>query len=137
MSVRDDNFRRDKMKPTPEFEESLKSVIKHMLDLADEERSKSDSYKDLFESTDGISFKGALRKTYWAMISSVLDFVQVVEQKTGKTINKEMYNILCALPYIEKELTNNIRKNEGSCCCVDKTFHLLNMFLLENLKDMQ
>lgn len=56
----------------------------------------------------------------------VLDAVTVIEEKSGRPITREIFDILCALPYVAKTIEKDIATNEGRPCCVDKTYYLLN-----------
>ena len=116
--------------------DALKQVMTSLVDMANSEREKSDSYKDMFKKTDGVNFEGLLRDAEFRMLEIVLNVCQVIETKTGVTgVDRELWNVLLALPFVEAQLEKDISAKEGSCCCVDKAYYLLNEFVKSHLKD--
>ena len=116
--------------------DALKEVITSLAESANKEREKSDSYKDMFKKTDGVNFEGLLRDAEMKMMETVLNVCQVIETKTGTTgITKELWDVLLALPFVEAQLEKEISAKEGSCCCVDKAYYLLNEFVKNHLKE--
>jgi hypothetical protein len=66
----------------------------------------------------------------------VLDVCHVIETKTGATgVDEELWDVLLALPFVEAQLEKEISAKEGSCCCVDKAYYLLNEFVKNHLKE--
>lgn len=118
------------------IKKSICNVLNALADNAKQERQGSDAYKDLFQKCEGHDFTGLLRDAEHKMTGIALDACQVIEDKTGCKITKPLFEMLSGLPLISEELTREIRKNEGICCCVDKTFYQLNKFVLEQTKDL-
>lgn len=110
-------------------ENALKEIMNGILEIADKERRETDSYKDLFKSSENI--EGLLREAEHRMVGVVLDTYTAYKDRYGED-NKILYRILLALPFITRGLTDDIRLKEGSACCVDKTYHLLSKHILEN-----
>lgn len=110
---------------------ALGDVMSSILERAEEERLKSDSYNDLFKLTKKDCCSGALRAAEHKMSMIALDVSTLLEKEYGIKITNDKFHLLLALPYIEKVLTDEIRKKEGYSCCVDKTYHLLSKILLD------
>lgn len=98
---------------------------------AERRRLESDSYKDLFAEISGNGYQGLLRRLETKMMGLVLDACTAIENKTGKPLNKDAFNILAALPYICMALENDISAKDGRACCVDKTYYLLDEIIAE------
>lgn len=112
------------------IEQALKTLMERLVEQANLERKESESYKNLFSEARGDSIEGLLRKAEMQMTGIALDVLQVIEDKFGKKLNRDQFNILLALPFVEETLTNYIRDKEGSACCVDKTYYLLDKLFL-------
>lgn len=101
----------------------VKQVLDGILALAEAEREKSESYKDLFAHDD---IEPLLRDAEHRMSTIALDVCRVLEKKHGyKRVGNEAYALLLALPYLEGNLTKHIQATEGHACSVDKSFYLL------------
>jgi hypothetical protein len=112
--------------------ETLEKVIGGILDIADKERKASDSYKNLFEKSDGL--QGFISHLENEIVSIVLDGATVLQQKFGyKNINNDTYHFLLSLGLANNLLENKITKEEGTSCCVDKTHFILAKILRDKL----
>jgi len=104
--------------------ETMGEVIKTILDKADEERKNSDSYKHLFEASDGLS--SFISNLEDEIDRVVLDGCAVLENKFGvKNIRPELFNMLLGIALFSSILEKKIIATEGSSCCVDKTHFIL------------
>lgn len=106
--------------------ECLASVLDALVVKLEEETRDSEQYGDLFSKVKGDDFSYLLRDVQMKMTKIALDALQVVRDKTGKPTTAEMMDLFYALPFIAKELERIIEKEQGSACCVDKAFHVLN-----------
>ncbi len=111
----------------------IKEIIDGLADLFTKERKESEPYKDMFSAVTGENYEGLLRKVESRIMEAVLDACIVIESKTGKSAGNEVYEFLLALGYSARELENKIKQAEGTSCCVDKTYYILNKKLLELL----
>lgn len=116
------------------FQASLISVLDDIVRLADQKRKDSDGYKAMFQKAEGLDFRNLLRHLHSEMLSPVLDSSTVIQTITGKKITNDVYFILSSLLPLERLIENHISDSEGSSCCVDKTYFLLNEFILNLLK---
>lgn len=80
-----------------EAQEKLTKVLNSLIDIADAEARKSDSYKYLFETVESNDYGGLLRKLTCEMESLVLDAIAVIEDKSGKGVTDNIADILLAL----------------------------------------
>ena len=99
-------------------------MIGSILELADKERKASEPYKNLFKKTEGKPLPIFLSEVEREMTGKVLDAIAILEER-GIKVNNEAYYFLLALPLTAHVLEKHIQKTEGSACCVDKTYHLL------------
>ena len=110
-----------------EFETSLKETMTKLADSIKQDRRASEPYKDLFKAAEGNNWEGLLRKMEHQMMRVVLDGAQAIEDKTGKPIPKDIFDLLRLLPFAVDKTEQSIRKADGFTCCVDKTYwHLHN-----------
>lgn len=114
----------------------IKELINVLHARAEEERLKSDSYKDLFHN-HGDRIDGLLRKCEYGMMEVILDTATVLEKKYGVKVTNEAYMILLGLPLMVNQLQKNIEKDEGFVCCVDKVYYILSQFIVNELKDLK
>ena len=116
------------------------SKIKELLNVlhskAEEERLKSDSYKDLFYN-HGDRIDGLLRKCEHGMMEVILDTATVLEKKYGVKVTNEAYMILLGLPLMVNQLEKNIQNDDGFVCCVDKVYYILSKFIVSELKNLK
>lgn len=116
-----------------EFEDVLKKTLERLAKSAEDERRKSNPYKDLFSKSD--TCESLLREVEFKMTGIVLDACQVLKDKFGfKEIPQPVFDILQMLPFVETYLEKQIVKEEGISCCVDKVYHLLSNDILSRRK---
>ena len=106
-----------------DFAKGLGQLLNSLVDVANDEREKSQSYKDMFD-TGKEGHEGLLRNLQSKMTDNVLDACHVLEKKHGR-LGNEVFYFLMALPYLENKLVNHIQKTEGSSCSVDKAYYIL------------
>jgi len=112
---------------------AIKEVLTGLFEAGRIEREKSESYQNMFRKTDGVSFTGLLRDVEHQIMSIVLDACHVIETKTGKQVDNELFRVLKGFPLFEDLLEKDIDEKEGMCCCVDKAYYLLNEFVKQHL----
>lgn len=111
----------------------LEEVIKGIIDVADKERKESEPYKNMFKRISSKPFAVQLSQLNDEMVERVLNACTIL-QGEGIKVTNEAYDFLLALPYLANKLEEDIRKKEGSSCCVDKTYHLLHREFKKLLK---
>jgi len=117
--------------------ESLKKVMTTLVDKIKEERSKTDSYKGMFEALQPgeQNFEGIFRKIECEIMGIVLDACQVIEDKTGKPLTNEAFDFLFMIPLYEKYLSKMITESEGFSCCIDKAYWIMNEHFKKLMED--
>lgn len=116
--------------------ETLKKVMLSLFEHATEERKKSEPYAEMFKASEH-GLRGLLDKANDKMTSIVLDVVQVIEDRTGKSVDNDLYYLLLGLPLFRSSLEKEIYKEEGMCCSVDKAREIAKNFALANLVTKQ
>ena len=102
---------------------ALSSLITTLASSFEEERKKTEPYKELFKA--GSSYTTLFRALEVKMTGHVLDACTVLEEKFGVVVTKEQYHMLLALPLLVKIAEKDAEVNEGSASCVDKAFYML------------
>lgn len=113
------------------FANALSNVMSGIIAFGDEQRRREQPYKDLFDSFSNNGYRGLLRTLERDMIKLILDAILVIEDKTGKNISRQTYELLLALPFIKEHLERDISKKDGISCCVDKTYFLLDRIIAQ------
>jgi hypothetical protein len=114
------------------FKETMDMIFTSLLDKAAEERAETEPYKELFEaSTHGL--RSFVRELERKATSVTLDASQVLESK-GFEVTNEIWDFLTLIPFFSRRLERAIMDKEGFGCCVDKTYHIIYLRLLELLK---
>lgn len=119
---------------------ALEDVIGGLISAFENERKQDEKWKDLFKKVDGVEFSSLLREAAHQMETVALDVYGLIEDelaKVGKKPTKEIFNMLYALPYVENALTKEAKDKEGSVCCVDKAFFIMNKFINESSKELE
>lgn len=107
-----------------ESAEALGGIFSGIIAAADKERKASESYKDLFTTSETLD--GLLRALELKMTDHVLNATTILKEKYGyDRTPDEAFMLLLALPFLANRLENYIEKTEGSACCVDKTYYVL------------
>lgn len=119
-------------KDEEKFKEVLGNVFDSIVKAADEHRKETDSYKNLFGASEH-GIRGLLSDAHDKMMSIVLDVVQVIEDRTGSTVNNDFFYLLCALPLARQVMSMNISNNDGLTCSVDKARELAKDMALDAL----
>jgi len=115
-----------------EFEDALKRTLNRLSEHAENERRKSEPYKDLFSKSDDC--ESLLRQVEFKMTGIVLDACQVLKDKFGfRDIPHPVFDVLQMLPFLETYLEKKIVREEGNTCCVDKVYYLLSKDILSRL----
>ncbi len=107
----------------------MSEMLTSLADSFTNERKKTEPYKELFKA--GSSFTRLLRTLESQMMRSVLDACTVYKEKNGKSLNKNQFNVLLALPLLVKVAENNASANEGMACCVDKAYYMVSEQLIK------
>jgi hypothetical protein len=103
-------------------EQQLKAMLDSLVKAAEDERTKSDRYKDLFKGS--MDVESLLRSTEHAMIQAVLDATSVLKTKMGyERISDEAWYMLLALPFLTNTLEKHIEDTQGFACSVDKVYY--------------
>jgi hypothetical protein len=113
------------------FKEAMTSVLTSLLARANKERAETEPYKELFAASEK-GLEPFCRELERKFRSVVLDASQVLESK-GFEVTNEVWDFLAAIPIISRRLEREISNQEGICCCVDKTFHIIYLHLLDLL----
>ena len=119
------------------MQDAFKTVLTTLGSQAEKERRKKKSYQDLFKTTDGIDFRNMLRHLDHLMTSHVLDICQVIRDKTGKNVDSQLFDMLCSLPLVRRQIENSISKTDGPDSCIDKAFARMNEFVKQHLKEIK
>jgi hypothetical protein len=122
------------MKNDNEVKQALGSVFDAIISEYDEQRKQDDAWKDLFNKVDGLNFKPLLREAARKMETVALDTYSLIEDelaRVGKKPNRDIFNAVYALSYLENALTRDIKKKESFACSVDKAFYILNKYVNE------
>lgn len=105
----------------PTFEATLATVIEHMCSVARSEAQKTEPWKNLFASSEH-GLQGLLSETQHQMNAVVHNTIDVIKQKFEiKRVSNELYDLIKLLPYAGAALRESITKEQGNCCCADKT----------------
>ena len=109
---------------------ALGVVMRGIIDSYTKHRAKDPKYTKLFDaSKHGIGH--LMMECCHQQSTSILDAVDLLEQKTGKRITPEIYQFFQALPLLERISDRSITELEGSACSHDKTIYLLEQMLEE------
>lgn len=108
----------------------FEKVITDLLAKASEERKKTEPYKDMFEASQH-GLRGLLDDANSKMERIILDVAEVIEERTGANISKEMWVLLRCLPLIQDQLQSHISKTEGFSCCADKMREIICKYALD------
>ena len=115
-----------------DIKKALGTVLDALCSEYDKERQEADAWKKLFSKSDGLNFKAVLREAACQMETIALDAYDIIERelnKVGNKPNREIFNIIYALPYLENALAKVASKTEGSACSIDKAFYILNEYI--------
>jgi len=102
-------------------EQILGDVIQSMANLAAQDHRKHPLYKVFQEEMED---RNILNRLSYEMMRLVLVATQAMSD-AGLDVSKEQFYFLLKLPYESERLEKEIRENEGSGCCVDKTYSRL------------
>jgi len=105
------------------IENAISDLITAMADAFTNERKETEPYKEMFKA--GRDHTSLLRKLETEMQNPVFDMSDVLEHKFGTEINRKQYQFLLAFPFLCSVLQDKIVEEEGTVCCVDKTFYIL------------
>lgn len=108
--------------------ENLEEVITSLCEAIKKEREESEPYKELFKS--GSTLTGLLRKTDANMVSSALVAVDIMRSKFNIEVNDDQFYAILALPYLIKKAEEDIQRNEGFPCHVDKAYYIVSEWIL-------
>lgn len=117
-----------------DMKEALKSVMEHLLDLADTERKKSKPYKDMFKASEH-GLKGLLDDANDKMEGIILDVMAVIKERTGQEVDRELFYFLQCLPFFRDRIEQHISANDGFSCSVDKARELAKDYALKELAE--
>jgi len=119
-------------KKTEEYE--LGKLLTALSNRFKDEREKSESYKEMFKA--GSSCTGLLRKLECEMSSNLLDASAVLKERHGIAINNRQHGFLSTLPFLLTVAKQDVTRNEGVSCSIDKAFFILSeQFLALGDKD--
>jgi hypothetical protein len=113
--------------------EILKAVMTSLCQLAEEERRKTEPYKDMFEASE-YGIRGVLNKLNDDVERLVLTAYQVIEDRTGKKLDDDFYLFLKGINLFWGDMKNEICDREGMCCSVDKVRELVKNYALNSLR---
>ena len=119
-----------KIKPTV-----LGDMLGQLADKFEKERKKEKPYKNMFKA--GTTCAGLLKELDTQMTQHVLDACTVLKERKGIELNKQQYHMLLALPFLANIAEQNVKKNEGWACYVDKAFYVLSEQLIALGKEEQ
>lgn len=108
-------------------------VIEGIVKDAEKARKNSESYKNLFAAFKDGGLAGAVFKSREDMIKIVLDLCSVIEEKTGKRVGNNLFDIFMGLPLVFDLIEKDVREKEGYVCCMDKTRFLLKKHIYREL----
>ena len=112
-------------KEKEDFKKAMGEVIEGLCNSMEQERAEKQPYKDLFKAHKKGDLTGLLRELEHQMNLIVLDGVSVLKKRTGKEITNKQFEFLQCLPFAEGFISEKIESKEGSMCCVDKAYHVL------------
>lgn len=98
-------------------------MISVIVDSLTKERQQQKPYKELFKA--GSTHTALLRELQSKMINPVFDACHIYKERYGMTINEKQYHFLLALPLLVVIAEKDIKKQEGSTYCADKTYYIL------------
>jgi hypothetical protein len=127
------DFQREDMSEMDETNNAIKRVIESLFEHADIERKKSESYKNMFHASE-FGLRGAIEEAKDKMIDVVLDLCSVIEQRTGKTVDNDLYYMIMGLPLFAEILERHISDTEGFVCCVDKAREIAKNYALSRIR---
>lgn len=103
----------------------LASTIGALCKAARERAMQSDSNERLFEAYQHSGLEGLLRRCSNLMLEHALNTADLIREELGRSLTKEDWNLIQALPLVAREMENEIRETEGFSCCVDKSYQRL------------
>lgn len=102
-----------------EFGDALKSVCDNILKIADEERKKSEPWKQLFsKSEQGLS--SILSKAEDQMMEIALNVATLISEKFNIRCSDKLFDLIRAMPFALPYVEKGIEETQGFACCVDK-----------------
>lgn len=105
------------------FNKALGDLIGGVVRRADEERAKSEPYKELWVAADG--GVGSLLRSACGRIDGVmLDVVSVLRDRFGVKESDELCELIAGVSVIKRAVCENIRDVDGFSCNVDKFWFL-------------
>lgn len=117
-----------------DFDKALSEVVDGILQRADEERQKSEPYKNLWEASEK-NLTSLLSEACHQMDFVVIDTLEVIKKRFNiSRISDEVYNLIKLLPFAMSILRENIKDKEGHSCCADKALEIYCQKLLEEIK---
>lgn len=115
------------------LESALKEVIGGILKEAEEERRKSDGYKNLFALYKDGGLAKAVFQAEEDMSKIGMDLCLLIRNTTGKNVDNELYGVISALPLVFRLVKEDIREKEGMSCCADKMRDLVKNYFYRKL----
>lgn len=113
--------------------ETMVRVIDRLCKLADEKRKETDGYADMFEASEH-GIRGLLSELNDKIMGLVLSACTVIEERTGNSVDNELFAFLRGISLYWGELEKEICDKEGLCCSVDKVRELAKEYALSRLR---
>lgn len=126
---------------TPEdFNKELEGLFAAMMKRADEERKKSQPWKDLWAASEK-GLQALLSDASEKMSDIVDDTIAVIRERFGAQFTPDkpstaIYNLIRAIPYVMPKLKSGIREEHGFSCCADKAREVYYQAVLAEIKKL-
>lgn len=123
--------------PEGDFNAVLGEVITGLVARFEEDRQKSDPWKELFAASEG-GLRGLLSEAQHKTNSIILDLSSVIQKKFGlKRTSRKLYDLLKALPFAMNHLRDHIQNEDSNSCCADKARMVYYEEVLAEIKRIQ
>ena len=126
---------------SPEAEEAfgnaLQSVCDGILSRADEERKKTEPWKQLFAASEG-GLRGILSDSSRQMMTIALNTHAMIKEKFHLDHSSpKLFNLVKALCFAMNHVRNEIDDSQGMSCCADKARQVYYEEVLAEIKAIQ